>query len=332
MIPYIGGKQRMAPWIHGFIPNDIDTYVEVFGGAFWVYMKSDPDNPLAAKQHIYNDFNPYMVNMWRCASNPKQFNKFIEERNPPLQSGETKSPLDVCREYFHACKDEMFASTFAVKKIRECLENKSIDKKQRKSLNEALNFARQRRDELNTEIREHFGQKIKAGRKDQNAAMKYVFLLTNCFSGASAVEATFTDDSKKNSSKFAAFHKKLNDEKNIKLLKNITTCENLSFEDVIAKYDSPTTYFYCDPPYWKTEDYYSLHEFGREQHYQLKDCLHNISGRFSLSYYDFPELSEMYPKDEFEWTAKEFVKPSGASAGKDQSIGNEILIMNYNLG
>ena len=77
MIPYIGGKQRMAPWIHSFIPNDIETYVEVFGGAFWVYMKSDIETPLA-KQHIYNDFNPYMVNLYRCASNPKQFSKFID--------------------------------------------------------------------------------------------------------------------------------------------------------------------------------------------------------------------------------------------------------------
>ena len=54
MIPYIGGKQRMAPRIHSFIPSGIETYVEVFGGAFWVYMKSDVDSPLA-KQHIYND-------------------------------------------------------------------------------------------------------------------------------------------------------------------------------------------------------------------------------------------------------------------------------------
>ena len=63
MLTYMGGKRRMAPWIHSFIPKGVETYVEVFGGAFWVYMKSDPDNPLATKQHIYNDFNPYMVNL-----------------------------------------------------------------------------------------------------------------------------------------------------------------------------------------------------------------------------------------------------------------------------
>ena len=243
----MGGKQRMAAWIHSFIPQGIETYVEVFGGAFWVYMKSDVDAPLA-KQHIYNDVNPYMVNLYRCASNPKQFSKFINEKNPPLQSGENKSPLDECRKFFYQCKDDMFASTFAITTLRKILEDKSIVKKERKALNEALDFARKRRVEVNGQISEKFGEKIKVGRKDQMAAMQYVFLLTNCFSGAAAVEATFTDDSKKNSSKFAAFHRKLNDEDNIRMLKNITTCEYMSFEEVIAKYDSPTTYFYCDPP------------------------------------------------------------------------------------
>ena len=318
----------MAPWIHSFIPSGIETYVEVFGGAFWVYMKSDVDNPLA-KQHIYNDFNPYMVNLYRCASNPKQLSKFIDSKNVPLQSGENKSPLDECRKFFYQCKDDMFASTFAITTLRKILEDKSIVKKERKALNETLDFARKRRTEVNGQISEKFGEKIKAGRKDQMAAMQYVFLLTNCFSGAAAVEATFTDDSKKNSSKFAAFHKKLTDEGNVRRLKNITACENMSFEEVIAKYDSPTTYFYCDPPYWNTEDYYSLHGFGREEHFQLMDCLHNMKGKFSLSYYDFDGLNDMYPKDQYKWETKEFVKASGARDGEAQSIGEEVLIMNY---
>ena len=328
MLTYMGGKRRMAPWIHSFIPKGIETYVEVFGGAFWVYMKSDVDKPLA-KQHIYNDFNPYMVNLYRCASNPKQLSKFIDSKNVPLQSGENKSTLDECRKFFYQCKDDMFASTFAITTLRKILEDKSIVKKERKALNETLDFARKRRTEVNGQISEKFGEKIKAGRKDQMAAMQYVFLLTNCFSGASAVESTFTDDSKKNTSKFHAFHKRLRDEDNIRRLKNITTCENMSFEEVIAKYDSPTTYFYCDPPYWNTEDYYSLHGFGREEHFQLMDCLHNMKGKFSLSYYDFDGLNDMYPKDQYKWETKDFVKASGAKAGESQSIGEELLIMNY---
>ena len=63
MISYIGGKSRMAKWIGNYIPDDIEIYIEVFSGAFWVYMKSDVDSPLA-KQHIYNDFNP-KLNWWK---------------------------------------------------------------------------------------------------------------------------------------------------------------------------------------------------------------------------------------------------------------------------
>ena len=59
------------------------------------------------------------------------------------------------------------------------------------------------------------------------------------------------------------------------------------------------------------------------------ECLHNIKGKFSLSYYDFLELCDLYPKDKFTWKTKAFVKPAGAVAGATQSIGEEVLIMNY---
>ena len=326
MITYIGGKMRMADWISSFVP-ECETYVEVFGGAYWVYINSDVYERI--DKAVYNDFNPYMTNIFRCSSTPTQFSKFVDSKNIPLQSGPEKSTLDECRQFFNKCKDDLFATNFAVRKIREVLEDKSIVKKERKSLNEAVEFVRNRRIELNNEIRDKFGEKIRNGKKDQMAAVQYVFLLTNCFSGASAVDATFTDDSKKNSSKFESFHKKLSSERFVPKLKKISCCDNMSFEEVIEKYDSPTTYFYCDPPYWNTEDYYSLHGFGRDEHFRLKEILHDVQGKFSLSYYDFPQLREWYPTDNYVWEKKKFVKPSGARGGEEQSIGEEVLIMNY---
>ena len=112
-----------------------------------------------------------------------------------------------------------------------------------------------------------------------------------------------------------------------KKLKKITKCENLSYEDIIEKYDSPTTYFYVDPPYWKTENYYSLHDFDVDNHKQLCNQLKNIKGKFSLSYYEFDLLSEWLPKDIFIWKSKDFVK--GGRKGKSQNKGTEILVMNY---
>jgi DNA adenine methylase len=57
----------------------------------------------------------------------------------------------------------------------------------------------------------------------------------------------------------------------------------MDFEKVIEKYDSESTYIYLDPPYWKTENYYSNHDFDRNDHERLANVLKNVKGKFSLS-------------------------------------------------
>ena len=132
-------------------------------------------------------------------------------------------------------------------------------------------------------------------------------------------------------SKFLTFRDKLKNEKWVNKFLAVTHVENMDFAEVIDKYDSPTTYIYLDPPYWKTENYYSNHDFDREDHERLANVLGEVKGKFSLSYYDFEILSEWYPKDEYVWETKEFAKAAGAISGKVQSKGTELLIMNYTL-
>jgi DNA adenine methylase len=84
-----------------------------------------------------------------------------------------------------------------------------------------------------------------------------------------------------------------------------------------------------DPPYWKTENYYSNHDFDRNDHERLANMLTTISGKFSLSYYDFDLLSLWYPKETYKWEMKEFAKAASATKGKTQNMGQELLIMNY---
>ena len=316
----------MSDWISGFVP-ECETYVEVFGGAYWVYVNSDIHE--RCEKAIYNDFNPYMTNLFRCASSPQTFSKFIDKKNPPLQTKGKPELSQPCKDFFYECKETLFYTDYAIKKIRNVLEDKNITGKHRKALNEALTHARATRQCNNNSIRDAFGDKVKTGWRVQNAAMRYAYILTSAFSGIDPVDSEFQDYKGKYGSKFQAFYNRLTSDKFILKLKKIEQCENLSFEEVIKKYDSPTTYFYCDPPYWSTELYYSLHRFGKEQHEELKNCLHNIEGKFSLSYYDFSELSDMYPKDNFTWKTKEFVKPAGAKEGMEQSTGEEVLIMNY---
>ena len=41
MFAYMGGKKLHSKWISPYIPSDFKTYVEVFGGAMWIYWMSD---------------------------------------------------------------------------------------------------------------------------------------------------------------------------------------------------------------------------------------------------------------------------------------------------
>ena len=103
----------------------------------------------------------------------------------------------------------------------------------------------------------------------------------------------------------------------------------MDFAEVIQKYDSPTTYIYLDPPYWKTENYYSNHDFDRDDHERLANVLDEVKGKFSLSYYDFDLLHEWFPEDRYRWEMKEFAKAAAAKKGEKQNMGQELLILNY---
>ena len=98
----------MADWISGFVPKS-ETYVEVFGGAYWVYVNSDIHE--RCEKAIYNDFNPYMTNLFRCASDPKTFSKFIDSKNIPLQEKGRPELSDDCREEFYRCKKDICFDT-----------------------------------------------------------------------------------------------------------------------------------------------------------------------------------------------------------------------------
>ena len=171
--------------------------------------------------------------------------------------------------------------------------------------------------------------KVDLSNPDYDAAIKYAYVLSQVWSGTNPERAKFIDLKGKYTSKFDSFKNKLNSLKWTEYFNRISHIENLDFQKLIEKYDSPKSYFYCDPPYYKTEDYYANHDFGIETHKRLADTLKAMQGRFSLSYYYFDELEEWFPKDQYRWESKEFAKAAMAKAGKLQTKGTELLIMNY---
>jgi DNA adenine methylase len=171
--------------------------------------------------------------------------------------------------------------------------------------------------------------KVDLSKPDYETGYKYAYILTQVWSGTNPEKGSFIDLKGKYKSKFDTFKDKLVNPKWQNYFSMIDVVENLDFQEVVEKYDSPKTYFYCDPPYHKTENYYANHEFGIDTHKRLADCLKKIQGKFSLSYYDFDELSVWFPKDQYRWESKSFAKAAMAKAGQEQTKGVELLIMNY---
>jgi DNA adenine methylase len=185
------------------------------------------------------------------------------------------------------------------------------------------------KEKFNTFQSEIFGEGFKVGYRDYITAAKYVYVLSQVFSGSKPETSNFIDLKGKYRSKYLAFRDKLSKPNWVDHFLKITDVENLDFQDVIEKYDSPSTYIYTDPPYWTTENYYSNHDFDRDDHERLAIVLNNIQGKFSLSYYDFELLHDWFPENRFRWEKKEFAKAAAAKKGTKQNMGEELLILNY---
>ena len=76
MFAYMGGKKVHSKWISPYIPSNFNTYVEVFGGAMWLYWMS---NKIPVETNVYNDFNRHLSNIFHCASSdPTHFRDVLE--------------------------------------------------------------------------------------------------------------------------------------------------------------------------------------------------------------------------------------------------------------
>ena len=185
------------------------------------------------------------------------------------------------------------------------------------------------KEQFNQFQQELFGSGFTINYPDYDVAAKYAYILTSVFSGSKPETSNFIDLKGKYKSKFLTFKDKLSKPDWIQHFDKITHTRMGDFNNVIKEFDSPKTYFYVDPPYWKTENYYSNHDFDRNDHERLANILTSIEGKFSLSYYDFDLLSLWYPKGTYTWEMKQFAKAASAKKGVSQNMGEELLIMNY---
>lgn len=305
VISYFGGKSSNAfqEFINTKIPKDgsIKTYLEPFSGAMGTYMD---DPTLNCEVVIYNDKNRHQVNLYKCASKPSEFVPYLENLKNTLLKTEETEPLKKWDFY------------------------KAIYKEYQK--NDFL-------DDMNFEI------------GDYEKAAIYAFLITSSHNSVYPRGAGFNGYKKdRDKLKLEVLIDKLKKGKYTKKLESITEFYNIDFEELITKYDAEDTYLYLDPPYArfneaKGEDdakrlfWYGADDegvFGPASHRRLLELLKKTKCRWSLSYYYFPLLEELLPRDQYVWTEKEVFRSSAQGGNnhenkKAQEKGVELLIMNY---
>jgi len=279
MLSYIGGKSKIGKWIVPHYPQDMETYVETFGGMFWCFFNMDLSQYPNLKKVVYNDFNPLNYNLFQCAQNPSELQRALDAI-PVQQIGVSITPPEM-KQQFVSFQVEIFAPNVTLQPY------------------------------------------------DYEVAAKYAYVLTQVFSGSKPETSSFIDLKGKYRSKYLSFRDKLSKPDWVEHFLKITDVENMDFAQVINKYDSKSTYIYLDPPYWKTENYYSNHDFDSKDHERLANVLNGVQGKFSLSYYDFPQLHDWFPENQYRWERKEFAKAAAAKKNVKQNMGEELLILNY---
>ena len=303
IVSYFGGKSSSVfkELINSRIPKSgIKTYVEVFGGSFATYLD---DDSLKFEKVIYNDKNRHQANLMFCCSEPEEFLKYLERLKETLLKTEETDPLKKWDFY------------------------KEIYKRYIK--NDFL-------DNMNFEI------------GDFKKGAIYAFLITSAHNSTFPRGSGFNGYKKdKDELKLEVLIRKLKKNTYTEKLKSITEFHNIDFEELILKYDSEDTYIYLDPPYFRPDEngeddsrrlfWYGSDKddvFGPASHRRLLELIKNTKSRWSLSYYYFPLLEELLPKDKYMWFEKEVFRSSAQGGNnsnlkKEQSKGIELLITNY---
>jgi DNA adenine methylase len=98
--------------------------------------------------------------------------------------------------------------------------------------------------------------------------------------------------------------------------------ERLTWQAFLARYDTPETLFYLDPPYFGCEGDYGAGMFSADQFEEMADRLAGLQGRFILSLNDRREVRRIFRRFEVLAAPTHY-----GIAGKGAQAAGEVIIV-----
>jgi len=110
--------------------------------------------------------------------------------------------------------------------------------------------------------------------------------------------------------------------------------ENAPALEVIRRYDSPETLFYCDPPYVhesRSDTRAYAYEMTDCEHRKLAEVLHNVEGKVALSGYHSALMQELYRDWQYIEAPTKKAHSTNTGADNNKHSRTEVLWVNYDV-
>lgn len=253
LIPWPGGKSRLAPQLIPLFDNQHKTYVEPFAGAgAMLFLR-----PAPAKVEVLNDINGELINLYRVVKH--HLDEFVRQFRWQL----------VARAEFERLKA---------------------------SPPETLT--------------------------DIQRAARFFFLQKTCFGGKVHGQMFGTDPGSPARINLLRLEEDLS-AAHLRLAR--VTIEHLDWRACLDRYDTPGTFFFCDPPYWQTEGYGV--PFSLDQYEALAAAIRRLKGRALLTINDHPDMRRIFAGFRLKRLTTRY--SIGRSARAKQAIRGELAVMSW---
>ena len=258
--PWVGGKEKLAPYITQLFPQDLTQYTDPFGGSGSVLLALRPSHK---RIDIYNDLDTNLTNFCLCAK--ERTNELVRElKYLPIHS---RTAFHLYKHFLEHEEYHRMVYEQNIQKELAVLEDRSC-------------FTAEQAEELRPVLSERFQL------FDVQRAAIFFTTIRGSFSGTG------------NSFGVKPLHLGnflyLIQEAGRRL--EGVVIENKNAIQLIRDEDHPRNLFYCDPPYRKTENRYRVSRHGdfRYFHVRLWRMLKECQSFVVVSYNDCPFIRSLY--------------------------------------